>query len=310
LGAGLLGGALAGVYVMNAREAVARAQLRAAESREAAAKDAARQAQSEEKLATANANALKAQAVAEEENRKAKEAESVTMRAEAEKAKADSAAAAATKAAREAEAAAAADTRAAEKAKAETAKAEAERAKAKAQAEAAKAQAEADKLAREKLVADKIIAEARLWELKAIDLATLEKELNDYKRELDERELALRPEKTIKDLASFGSDEPEEKDDTPLLPENDPGLTRGVRRLAKASRESRENIEALCQKAREVTLGKVRRLYDEAVRDNRLMDVEYYRSVLKSLYPDWDDAPPEEAEAADAGEDAKEEEET
>lgn len=293
LGVAVIAAALSGVYVMNGREAVARHNKEAAESAEEAAKLAARKAESEAKAAAAVENADRAKLQAAQEQRKATEAEREAKRADEARAKHDAEAARENRAAREAEAEAAEANRLAERAKADAAQAEAEKERAIADAEAAKAQVEADRLEREKVSAQAVADEARLWELKALDLAALEKDLNDYKAELDARELALRPEKTIKDLATISSAQEKEQsgDESRLLPENDASLPKADRRLAKRVRILDEGEEALVSKSREITITKLERLYVSAVKANRVTDAEYYRSTLKSLYPDWEYRP-------------------
>jgi len=290
LGLAIIAGAFAGVSVMNSREAIARANLQAAESREAAAKDEARKAQSEEKAAAAAENAAKANEAAAGQNLKVKIEEKEIARANEAKAKAESLAAQENRKAREAEAAKAADDKAAAQAEAEKAKAEAEKERAKADAELAKAQAEADKLARETLASEAVVAEARLWELKALDLVTMEQELNEYKRMLDERELALRPEKTIKDLVNIG-DEGKEAAAEPgntVLPEDDPGRLLGERALLRAERISGENLQQMLDKSSAISLARLEKLYYAALESKRPIDAGYYLTTIKSLYPDWE----------------------
>lgn len=293
LGVAVIAAALSGVYVMNARESIVRQNKEAAESAEETAKQAARKADSEAKAAVAAENAERAKLEAVREQRKAAEADREAKKAAEAKAKLDAEAARENRIVREADAAAAEANRLAEKAKADAAQAEAAKERAIADAEMAKAQAEADKLEREKVAAQAIADEAHLWELKAIDLAALEKDLNDYKQELDERELALRPEKTIKDLVNISTaEENETADDAALmLPENDVTLPKADRRLAKHQRLTEESLESLLAKSRAVTITKLERLYISAIKANRITDAEYYRANLKSLYPDWEYKP-------------------
>ena len=290
---------LCAVVFMNKKEAVARAELAKAESRESAAKEAARKAASDDAAARAKETAAKESAKAAEENRKAKEAERDAAKAEAEKAKLTKEAAVANRAAREAEAQAASDAKAAERAKAEAAKAEAEKAAKESEKAAHVAQAAADALAREKLRSDAVIAEAKLWELKQLDLASLERELVDFKRELDEREAAMRPEKTIMDLANVGAEgaeKPEEDDAAANLPENDKSLPVADRRLAKANRLSSEAREAGYAQNRKYTVAALERLYVAALKEDRVTDAQFYKKTLKSLYPDWEYKAPQKEE--------------
>ena len=286
IGIAVISAALSSVSVMNSREAIARAAAAKAESLEEAAKDAARKAQSEEKTAIANENAEKAKAAAAAENRKAKEAEQEAARLADAKAQKDLKAAKELRQAKDAEAAAAADLRAAEKLKTDAAKEEAQRQRAIADQEAAKAQIAETKQEQARLAAEMLANETKLWELKSQDLASLERELAEYKKELDERELALRPEKTIKDLANLGSEEEEPKEGA-LLPEDNPELSEAERKLAKALRLRKEQEDLRNQVSREITISKLERLWVQAIRDRRPSAAEYYRAALKSMYPDW-----------------------
>ena len=293
LAVALVVAALCAVVFMNKKEAVARAELAKAESRETAAKESARKAASDDAAARARESAAQAEAKAAEQNRIAKEAEREAALAAAEKAKLDRESAADNRAAREADAAAAADQKAAEKARAEAARAEADKAAKEAEKSAVEAQAAADALAREKLRSDAVIAEAKLWELKQLDLVSLERDLVAYKRELDEREAALRPEKTIKDLVNIGSQDEKKTSDDPvaLLPENDMSLPEGERRLAKAERILAEGRAERTAKNREYVIEPLERMFTTALRDGRVIDAEFYRKTIKTLYPDWEYRP-------------------
>lgn len=303
LGVAVITAALSGVHVMNTREAIARHNKEAAESAEEAAKQAARKADSEAKAALANENAERAKAQAKQDELKISEANLAAKLAEEEKAKHDAKIARDNRADREAAAKKAEEDRLAEKDKADAAQAKAEEARAIADAKNAEARAEADKKERERLAAQAVADEARLWELKAIDLAALEKDLNDYKKELDARELALRPEKTIKDLANIATTENAAKDDGALLlPENDPTLPKADRILARRQRIVQEEADALLSKARNMTVSRLEKLYVAAIRANRITDAEYYRKTLLSLYPDWEFTPQKNDDDAIANE--------
>ena len=285
--------AICAVVFMNKKEAVARAELAKAESRETAAKEAARKAASDDAAARARESAAQAEAQAAEQNRIAKEAEREAALAAAEKAKLDREAAADNRAAREAAAAAASDQKAAEKARAEAARAEADKAAKEAEKAADEAQAAADALAREKLRSEAVIAEEKLWELKQLELVELERDLVAYKRELDEREAALRPEKTIKDLVNIGAQEETKTSDDPVasLPENDMSLPEGERRLAKAERILAEGRAERAAKSREFVVELLERMFVDAIRDGRVIDAEFYKKTIKELYPDWEYRP-------------------
>lgn len=293
--------AFAAIYVTNGRSAVARAELEKAELAKDAAKEAAKKANAEATAARANAEAKADAAKAAEANLKAKEAERETARLASEKAKTDKETALANRAKAEAEAQASSDAKQAEKAKAETARSEAEKAKSVAAAEASKAEAAEAALEKERLVAEKVIAEAKAYELKQLDLATFERELLDFKRELDERELALRPEKTIEDLVWVSKDDTvfdengvaKKKEKVPYLAEEDRSLPRATRALAKAERLLREESDVGLAEARATTIGVLEKLYVEALRKDQAVNAEFYRNTIKSTYPDWKFQPPE-----------------
>ena len=293
--------ALSSVVVMNKREAVARARLATAEAEEAAAKDAARQARSEEAAEASKAEAAKASLKAAEENLQAKQVEQETAIRQAAKAESDKAKAIADKARAASEESAAQALREAEKAKAEAAAAEAEKAKQLARAEASKAEAAAAALAKEELVANRVIAEAKLYELKQLDLAALEQELLAYKRDLDERELALRPEKTIEDLVWVSKDDMvigedgtvKKQEKTPYLAENDKTIPVASRELARTTRKVAEARADRDARDRSQVVSSLERLYVEALKADRVTDASFYRKTLKTLYPDWEYKPPQ-----------------
>ena len=167
---------------------------------------------------------------------------------------------------------------------------------AKAAAEEAKAKTAADKLAAEQLKGEKILAEAKLLELRKIDFETLEREFTEWRRDLDERERALTPEKTIADLAWAGGQEDSVLDENgnvakktkePYLAENDRALPRPSRALAKAERETREGQAAEMEKSRDRLVATLEKLYVAAIRDDRVTDAEFYRRSIRSLSPTW-----------------------
>lgn len=295
--------AFAGIFIVNNRAAIARANAAKAESEETAAKDAARKARAEQAAQEARAEAEENAAKAASENRKAKEAEAEAARLALEKSREDKAKAEADRKAREAEAQAAADARAVAKAALEKARLAGEKAKAEAQAESAKAQAAADALERQRLASEKVIAEAKLYELKERDLAALERELLDFKRDLDEREASLRPEKTIKDLVWVSKDDilfdesgvARRKEKVPYLAENDRTLPKESRELAKAERLDRERHAAFVASNRTNVVAALERLIDEASGEDRVADAEFYRKTLKAMYPDWVQKPPQKS---------------
>ena len=251
----------------------------------------AQQAASEKKAAELNAEA---QAAALENTKLAKE-DSANRRIEAEeKRKAQEAAAAAA----EKSLAAANAVRESEKAKEAASLAERDRAKALEKTAALKAQEAADNLAAEKLRSEKVIAQAKMAELSKIDFLTWERDLLELKQDLEERERALRPEKTIADLAWVGGGEDrvfdkngrvaaKKKEEKPYRAEDDPQLPAETRRLAKAERLSTQAEARQAAKIREKIVKSLEGLYIEAIKAGRVIDAQYYKSSLKSLYPDW-----------------------
>ena len=253
----IMAAAVAGVIATGNRAAEARAKVAKAESDEARAASEAKKARAEESAALANAAA------------KARASEAAELRA-AEKAKSD-----------------------AEKAAAESARAIAEAEERKAEVEA---QAAADKLAAEKLKDDAIIAEEKLLELRKINFEEIERDLNEYRQELDERERALRPDKTAADLTWVGEREADViggetnrvRRAAKPLPEDDMELPRETRALAKAERLAAESDAAHAAETRAGLVAALERLYVAALREDRVVDAAYYRKSLKSLYPDWE----------------------
>lgn len=269
----------AAVAKADAAEAKAR-EAEKLESAEKTKKVAAEAKQKAEAAALESAKVANETAKAEErtaeENRKAKEAEAEAAKAEAEKARAAKETAAL---------------------KLKTAREEKEKAAKLAEAEALKAQAEADKLATEKAKGERIVAEAKALELRQIDFQTMERELNEWRRDLEEREAALKPEKTIADLSWVGGDDELEvgsngtvrvKAKVPYLAENDKSLPRETRKLAKAERIMAEKSADHAALTRERVVGSIEKLYVQALKKGDVILADYYRQNLKSLYPDWE----------------------
>ena len=273
-------------------KAYAEAEAAAADKAAAVAKKAAKETESEsEKRRTA------------EQNAKAKADELAAQKLAKETATIEAKTAADNKAAAEANAKAErekADAVRAErdkaKAQAQTAKAEQLKARDQAAAEAAKAEAEASKLAQEKLKADKIIAEAKLLELRKTDFLTLERELMEWKRDLEERERALQPEKTIADLSWAGGTEDtiidadgnvKKQEKRVYDPEKDMSIPAESRKLARVNRRVREKHEAQAGVTRGSVVSSLESLYVSALKDGRTIDAEFYRQSILSMYPDW-----------------------
>ena len=289
---------ISGVVISMQRADAARAAADKAASEETIASKRAREAELERATAAARAR---------EEEAKEKSAATALAAAEAENENlAEKKAIAADERAKaEAEAKKASDLKAVKDVELKTAKENAD-------AERAKAQAAADELARAE--ATRAIREAETLKLKVsmAELAeerqryeALNAELLDYQKELDERERALRPEKTIADL-SWLPDEDTEIDENgrarprkkvKMLPENDPSLPKETRELAKAERVRSQADDILKEDARARVVAPIEKLYVAARKEGRTVDAEYYRQVLKSMYPDWEYKPPSTSEA-------------
>ena len=293
--AAVIVGGLSGVIIMNKREAVARANLARAESEEARAASEAKKARSDESAALAAAAAAESSAKASTENRAAKEAASeaeklALARAKEERAKSEADAEAARERAREAS-----ENRAAEKLSADAAIAKAEEAKAVLDAEAARAAAAtADRDAENaRLEAKK--SEEELLRLRQIDFVAIARDLDEYRKELDEREAALRPEKTAADLAWVGEREADViggesnrvRRVAKPLPENDMDLPRETRMLARAERLKREEDVLRNSVSSNIVVSVLERLYLQAVREDRVVDAQYYLKNIKMHYPNW-----------------------
>lgn len=302
LSVAVIGASVSGLVIYNKKEAVARAEANRAEALEAAAKDAARKAQSEEKTERAKADAAEDARKAAEQNRIAKEAEREAALASQAAAADQRAAEEAKRDAAEAEADRADAERATAKANAEAAKAEADRARREEERERLRAEAAKSAEERERMYSERVVAEAKLLETKMSDLAEMERELVAYKRELDERERALRPDKTIMDIEGavredvvFDADGVARKvEKQPYLAENDMTIPRESRALARAQRlvtEARDERDAATRK--DVT-DALERLYDRAIERDDVPSAETYLAVLKAFYPDWQRQPKNE----------------
>jgi chromosome segregation ATPase len=292
---------ISGVVISIQRADAAGAAADKAASEETIASKRAREAELERATATQNARTAEAKAASEKTALAAAEAENEKLKLENENLAEKRALAAEERAKADAEANKASDLKAAKDAELKTAKENAD-------AERAKAQAAADELARAE--ATKAIREAETLKLKVsmAELAAekqryeeLNAELLEYQKELDERERALRPEKTIADL-SWLPDEDTEVDENgrahprkkePKLPENDPTLPKETRELAKANRMRAQADGILEKDARARAVAPIEKLYVAAVKEGRTVDAEYYRTVLKSMYPDWEFKAPE-----------------
>ena len=287
---------ISGVVISMQRADAARAAADKAASEETIASKRAREAELERATAAANAREAEAKEKSAAAALAAAEAENKKLKLENENLAEKKAIAADERAKADADAKRAADLKAAKELEHKTAKENAD-------AERAKAQAAADELARAE--ATRAIREAETLKLK-VSMAELEvakqqyaelnAELLEYQKELDERERALRPEKTIADL-SWLPDEDTEVDENgrarprkkvKMLPENDPSLPKETRSLAKAERIRGEADGILAKDSRDRTVSPIEKLYVAAVKEGRTVDAAYYRAVLKSMYPDWE----------------------
>jgi hypothetical protein len=187
----------------------------------------------------------------------------------------------------EAEKAKVSDELSLQKSKESTAKAESEKAKSLAAAEEAKSQEALYRLEHEKLLAEKLLAEKFVYEMRLSDIETLEKELQEYKMELDERERALKPELTLKDLDDSSADIIEDAKNQKLS-ENDKSIPFESRKLAKSERLSTEKHNEMLSSVRSNVVARIEKLYIEAVQDDRVIDAEFYRNQIKTMYPDWE----------------------
>lgn len=295
-GVAIVAAAVTMIVMSNNRTTAAKAQAEAAASEEA-------RAEAEKKIAQANA-------AAEADKRRAAEAsekaaadnlaaeklakETATLKAKEAADTAQAQADAADKAALEAQIAQA--NREAAKLTAEAARDEKQKAEALAKAEAAKAAAEEAKRQAEAIKSEKIIAEAKLLELQKINFEEFQQSLIEWKQDLEEREAALKPEKTIADLAWAGSMEDMTVDESGNLKkiekkeyraENDRSLSSETRALAKASRECKEVEQAVSDTVRSTIIKTLEPLYVQAIKEDRVVDADFYLKSIKSLYPDW-----------------------
>lgn len=293
--------AIAGIIVTNNRADAARLGQLRAENEEAKAAQEAKKAKADQLAAEAQAAAQKSAVQEAQEHRLAEQARQATAKleheraeAEAKRAEADEKAAAAR--AREAEA-----VHAAERAKTDAVRIESEKARAVADAAKAKAEAEAqaaaDKLAAEKLKSDAVIAEAKALELRQVDFTKLERELLEFKQELDERERALHPDRTAADLVWVGEREADviggetnavrRTKKERILPENDRSLPVESRQLARIERISAENRAADFAAASNRIVRTLERLYIDALKGDRVVDADYYLRNIRFFYPGW-----------------------
>ena len=293
--AAVLGAGISGAIIANKRASEAAANAEAAASRAEAAAAEARKAEAEAKSEAEKRGAAKEIAKAEADKLSAAR-EARAKAASDERAAADNRAAAeANSKAEQAKADAARAKRDEARAKMKEAEANAEQAKAESKAAEAKAAEAAAILEHEKLKADKILAEAKILELRKIDFETLARDLGEWKADLEERERALKPEKTIADLAWAGGMEDtiidadgnvKKQEKVVYDPEKDMSLPSGTRRLFRAERLLDENYAAHADKVRERLFAKLEAMREKALAEGRVIDAEFYLKSMKSLYPE------------------------
>ena len=282
------------VSANRADEAKAYAEAEAAQADQAAAEAKTERAQADAERAKEAAEKAKAEAA--RDKLAAEKLANETALAEKAAAADKKAAAEANADAEEVKAVAARAIRDAAKLTNDTVRVERERAKELAAAEQAKADAEAAKLAQEKLKADRIIAEAKALELRKIDYETLERDLLEWKLDLEERERALKPEKTIADLEWAGGMEDTIIDDKGNVtkqvkkvydPEKDMELPEQSRRLARTNRKLRETQDAKIADTRETVVKTMEKLYVSALKEGRAIDADFYKKNILIMYPVW-----------------------
>lgn len=296
-------GAIAFYFAMDRRATAAQASLRMAQAE-------ADKAEAEEKRTRNEASAKKAEA--DRARDEAKRAENTLKAKQASEREAIATAEAEREANQRSqhEAAAAADRRKTAEAEAQkaslvaaSAKSEAARAAALREETRLKAQAEEDRrrgeeaaLERKKIESERLIAEAKLRELRLEDLRDYERELVAIKRDLDEREAALRPEKTVADLAHVsledtvfdGQGKVVKRGKRAYRAEDDQRLTRGERLLARANRLATLAADCLVEDMRSNAVARLTALRDAAVARGDLVDARHCADALRALYPDRD----------------------
>ena len=287
---------IAAIIVSANREDAAKAYAEAEASKESIVASEAKSKRAQADAEIAKRQAAEASAQAEKDKLAAAKLANETAAAEAQAAADSKSAAEANARAENAKADALRAIRDAAKATNETAKVERQRTKDVAAAEQAKADAEAAKLAAEKLKAEKIIAEAKVMELRKIDYETLERDLLEWKLDLEERERALKPEKTIASLDWAGGMDDTVIDDkgnikkqvkTVYEPEKDMTLPAESRRLARTNRKLREAQDAKIADTRNTVVKTMEKLYVSALKDGRVIDADFYKKNILTMYPDW-----------------------
>lgn len=185
----------------------------------------------------------------------------------------------------------------------ETARLEAQKAKderlaaeAKAKADASRAEEAEAKKEAERLRSERVLAEAKIVEDRQRDYETAHRNLIERLRDVEEREAALRPDKTIADLSWAGGLEDKIVDEHGNIkklekvvynPETDMSLPPATRELARADRERRERKSMVSESKRKANVAALEALYDQAREDGDVLAAAYYLKCIRTLYPDW-----------------------
>lgn len=172
--------------------------------------------------------------------------------------------------------------------------AEAEKAKALAEEKtaAAKAAEAADRLQQEKMRSEKTIADAKMLELRKIDFERIELELTEWQQDLEAREKAIKPEKTIADLVWAGGKDDKFIDSKGNLvtrqkraysAEDDLTLPRETRELARLTRELKERRQSDRAAVISNLVSELRHLRDRALEEDRIIDADFYLKTENSV---------------------------
>ena len=85
-------------------------------------------------------------------------------------------------------------------------------------------------------------------------------------------------------------------------PETDRTIPQESRQLAREERLVREDISRHAAEVRSKVVGTLEALYRQALAEDRVVDAQYYRANLKTLYPDWEFSLDDSAEKTDGKE--------
>ena len=141
-----------------------------------------------------------------------------------------------------------------------------------------------------------MIAEAKALELRKIDFETLERDLVELQRDLEEREKALHPDVTIFNSSNvswvaeteadvIGADQSRRRRRPSA--ESDYSLPVETRRLARAMRRSERELAVGATVASNAVVNTLQRLYVEALKEDRVVDADFYLHSIRMYYPNW-----------------------